>query len=456
MPMDTLGALPFDAAAPIWADIEPVAQEETDTPLCPILYADEYSRAMDLLRALMRTHEHSPRALALTEHLVRLNPSNYTVWDFRAQVLEALHRQEEEEGGGGGQKGPGKLLEAELGLLDDMAVRSMKNYQVWQQRKRIVALLGDPSRELSFTATVLANDAKNYHTWVYRQWVLCYFGGLPSTSSLAGSSTAAAPPPSGADKGKGKGQGQGEYAQLWDGELEYTDALLEEDVRNNSAWNHRFFVLFASGRARAGVVRAPSSSASSSSADAAGSAPGPEAEAEAEAEWVRREAGYAKAKIALTPNNASAWNYLRGILRLNSTSSTRPLSTPNTASFALSLIPSHAEAVASPQIDAGGRTSWLALEWLLDVEEERARTFRDGEGEVEVEALEISKNVHTILQRLLIADPMRKRYWHYKAERILGALALGPSSSAPASTWLRAESEAEAPPTAPAAAAVAT
>lgn len=33
---------------------------------------------------------------------------------------------------------------------------------------------------------------------------------------------------------------------LWEkGEIEYLDGLIKEDVRNNSAWNHRFYVLFS-------------------------------------------------------------------------------------------------------------------------------------------------------------------------------------------------------------------
>jgi protein farnesyltransferase/geranylgeranyltransferase type-1 subunit alpha len=30
---------------------------------------------------------------------------------------------------------------------------------------------------------------------------------------------------------------------LWDGELFFVDRLLKEDLRNNSAWNHRHFVI---------------------------------------------------------------------------------------------------------------------------------------------------------------------------------------------------------------------
>lgn len=30
---------------------------------------------------------------------------------------------------------------------------------------------------------------------------------------------------------------------MWDKELEFVDKLLREDLRNNSAWNHRCFVI---------------------------------------------------------------------------------------------------------------------------------------------------------------------------------------------------------------------
>ena len=66
--------------------------------------------------------------------------------------------------------------------------------------------LDDGSRELDFTAAVLADDAKNYHAWSHRQWAVRTFG-------------------------------------LWDGELDFVDALLDLDMRNNSAWSHRWFVV---------------------------------------------------------------------------------------------------------------------------------------------------------------------------------------------------------------------
>ena len=84
-----------------------------------------------------------------------------------------------------------------------------------QHRRVIVTALNDPSHELGFTSRALELDAKNYHTWAYRQWALSHFFA------------------------------EDDAHDAWQGELAYVDQLLDEDVRNNSAWNHRWFVVFA-------------------------------------------------------------------------------------------------------------------------------------------------------------------------------------------------------------------
>ena len=66
--------------------------------------------------------------------------------------------------------------------------------------------MSDPSEELALTEAVLGEDAKNYHAWQYRQWIITTYS-------------------------------------LWDNELDYVEKLLNEDLRNNSAWNQRHFVI---------------------------------------------------------------------------------------------------------------------------------------------------------------------------------------------------------------------
>ena len=64
-----------------WKDIVPIPQDEGGpNPLAAIAYTDEYSEAMSYLRAVMAVDELSERVLALTEHVISMNPAHYTVW----------------------------------------------------------------------------------------------------------------------------------------------------------------------------------------------------------------------------------------------------------------------------------------------------------------------------------------------------------------------------------------
>jgi protein farnesyltransferase/geranylgeranyltransferase type-1 subunit alpha len=58
----------------------------------------------------------------------------------------------------------------------------------------------------------LKADAKNYHAWAHRQVVVAAAGA-------------------------------------WQQEMEYLEELLQQDVRNNSAWNQRAFVIRVSHQA---------------------------------------------------------------------------------------------------------------------------------------------------------------------------------------------------------------
>lgn len=118
-----------------------------------------------------------------------------------------------------------------------------------------------PSKELSFLARIFANDAKNYHVWSYRQWLVRHFS-------------------------------------LWDSELPYIESLLQSDVRNNSAWNHRWFVIFA---------RYTNPEKYSIKND--------DVELVVEPEIVEQETEFTKTAILTAPQNQSPWNYLRALLR---------------------------------------------------------------------------------------------------------------------------------------------
>lgn len=118
-----------------------------------------------------------------------------------------------------------------------------------------------PAGEIPFLARMFDIDAKNYHVWSYRQWLVRHFS-------------------------------------LWDEELPYIDSLLQADIRNNSAWNHRWFVIFAR-------------HADPEKHNIKDDTP----TREVPAAVVEGEVEYAKAAILKAPQNQSPWLYLRGVLR---------------------------------------------------------------------------------------------------------------------------------------------
>ncbi|KAI0676315.1 protein prenylyltransferase [Trametes maxima] len=314
---------------PEWADVVPIRQYENVNPIAPIFYSEEYKDATDYFRGVVKTGELSPRVLKLTERIIRMNPAHYTAWQHRYKTLIALKAD----------------LEDELRLMDDIAKQFLKTYQVWHHRRLLLTALNSVDvavLELEFLRDVLADDTKNYHTWSYRQWILAHFNN---------------------------------EARLWARERAYAEALLEEDVRNNSAWHHRFFVVFSSG------VRLGD---------------------EDREQVLRRELSYAKEKIALAPNNPSAWNYLRGALEFTKTpfetltSFVEPYTTPqspNAADVVDLDNPLPSEQAELPCV--------AALEFIADVYEERG-------GEATSKAVEIWKSLAN--ER----DVMRKKYWEYR------------------------------------------
>ena len=183
-----------------------------------------------------------------------------------------------------------------------------------------------PSSELLFLARVLAKDVKNYHVWSYRQWLVAHFG-LWATSP---SST----------------------------ELAYIESLLRSDVRNNSAWNHRWFVIFGN-EDRATKI--------------------------SEERW-ELEIDFAKGKIHEAPQNQSAWNYLKGVVKK------RGHETKELEEFA-------------EQFAALGEGGEVRSSHALDLLAEVWGTGGEQEREKAGAALMLLAETY---------DPIRKNYWDYR------------------------------------------
>ncbi len=139
--------------------------------------------------------------------------------------------------------------------------------------------------------------------------------------------------------------GKAQFPQLWEGELGYVDELLREDVRNN----------------RRGTIAGTCALRALASLPHASVA---KERVEAMRKTIAFEKAYARASILGTPNNASAWTYLRALHN----SVPHELRTPMSEAlpWVETLVSTPKEAEADATVDIMGRSPVGALEWCLD------------------------------------------------------------------------------------------
>lgn len=195
----------------------PIAQDDGPHTVCAIKYSPSYSEAMDYLRAIMHNDERSDRALRLTAICLNHNPANYTIWHFRRSILSTLSSHSNMYAGVNKKHihYDHTLVERELEFTSKLGGINPKNYQIWYHRRSLLECIciSEPEsifiqNELSYMATVLDEDGKNYHAWSNRQWLIATIN----------------------------------KKSLWEDEKLFVHEKIANDHRNNSAWNHRWFV----------------------------------------------------------------------------------------------------------------------------------------------------------------------------------------------------------------------
>ncbi|KAL7668916.1 hypothetical protein ACOME3_009598 [Neoechinorhynchus agilis] len=321
-----------------WSDVKPIWESKDYLSAFAIKYSERFRELNAYLRAVLKSGEKSSRVLELTSDAIYLNPANYTAWYLRRKVLQGLHKIDE----GQQESGlPRKLIDNEMiyGEIQFSATKILsnpKNYQVWHHRRRLFEWLHYiPLDEEKFLNVAFDAEPKNYHAWQYRHW-LCR---MTTTTN-------------------------------WVGEHAFTDRMIHFDVRNNSAWNHRFFVL-----------EQQYQEASDSKNDERNN-------------LVSRELRFALASIRQCSNNESAYNYLRGILeRFDSNH------------VDLEMVNNYFE-----QMNVDER---LSLEMKLFLSRDRyLRESKKGNDCYE----QLVRDIDGFISKLIEIDPIRTNYWMYVAD----------------------------------------
>ncbi|RMZ87975.1 hypothetical protein DV736_g4791, partial [Chaetothyriales sp. CBS 134916] len=400
--------------SPDWRDVTPIplldhgppdqnpALGGTDpgTALATIAYSPRYLEAMSYVRALIADGERSERALALSEDVIDMSPSHYTIWVWRMECLRWLwgidgdDNDDDEKRVGGvvevveedadtdygddaaGMQGPviskeeriKQGVERELGWLEGTSERNLKNYQIWHHRQSLLtsyprslitaSFLHD--HEIPFVTHILSFDAKNYHVWTYRQWLCRHFPEylLPPSPGITGRTEGST------------------------SEIESVETMIDKDVRNNSAWAHRYFVVFGfeelwvmeGGKLPGGAGNGGKGNLTRNELFADIKATRGKGILKADEAIMQREIAYAKDKINMAPQNPSSWNYLKGVLRRGG----RPLSDERVC-----------ESVRSSH----------AIDWLAEIYAETGKK-------------ELARSCLESLGKKW--DPIRRNYWEYR------------------------------------------
>lgn len=269
----------------VFADITPIPQDDgppaETAAVGRIDYAPDFVVAYDMFRAILRRDERSHRALQLTELCLQLNPANYTVWHFRRQCW--LEHPEQL------WPGPPPGVDYDLQQLaghHKVGGDNPKNYQIWYHRRALLEVLCtlvteraakeislsslsspptttlSPSfvmqayyqKELDYSQTVIQADSKNYHAWSHRQWVVQQLSQLhrqnkdnndkdDNNDNNNNDNKDDKNDNNKDDKNDNNNDKNDNDNVIWIQEQGYTDVLIQMDPRNNSAWNHRWFVI---------------------------------------------------------------------------------------------------------------------------------------------------------------------------------------------------------------------
>ena len=172
-------------------------------------YSPAFTKVMGYFRRVLVDGGHSERSLLLSKSVIEHNAANYTAWQYRRTCLKELHK-------GSSAEQRRKAWEDEKAYCTEQCTNNPKNYQVWFHRRACVLGMSEAAAELKLATTqdAIESSTSSPRSSPTRTRTITWATGrvLQHSAPLAA-------------------------------ELDFVDALLESDLRNNSAWNQRYFVL---------------------------------------------------------------------------------------------------------------------------------------------------------------------------------------------------------------------
>ncbi|KAK9480887.1 hypothetical protein V1514DRAFT_317745 [Lipomyces japonicus] len=172
----------------------------------------EYNALVAKVLDLRTSNDTSKEALLLTTTLLKQNPEYHTIWNIRRQILTAQFDKIESP------QELQKFIDHELCFfLFDRLRESPKCYWIWNHRQWCLAIAPFPNWqvEMGLVSKLLEYDARNFHGWHYRRYVVAKRTGRDESAS------------------------PGSGSSLVRDEFDYTTVKIKQNFSNFSAWHNR-------------------------------------------------------------------------------------------------------------------------------------------------------------------------------------------------------------------------
>ncbi|EMR09839.1 hypothetical protein PNEG_02020 [Pneumocystis murina B123] len=153
-----------------------------------------------------KNNNYNYEILTLTTEFLKESYENYTIWNYRRDILKngvLLHTEYD-------KTIIQNIISKELQFLNELIKKYPKIYNIWSHRKWCFENAPFPiwEQEKAFLDLILTKDSKNFHAWNYRQYIIPMLEKQNKTSYVKN-------------------------------ELDYTTSVLKDNFSNFSAFHYR-------------------------------------------------------------------------------------------------------------------------------------------------------------------------------------------------------------------------
>ncbi|CDS12694.1 hypothetical protein LRAMOSA04880 [Lichtheimia ramosa] len=174
-----------------------------------------YNELVEQCRSQFEQGIYTPETLSLTTRILQHNPDYYTIWNKRRVILQRGFLESGESLSEEAIAKNRSIYVDDLQFFMQLIRINPKSYWLWNHRRWCLESMPNPDwmAELGLVEKLLAMDARNFHGWDYRRYVV--------------------------EKLRQEAKDEEQVAKLTQGEFDFTTRKIKQSFSNYSAWHQR-------------------------------------------------------------------------------------------------------------------------------------------------------------------------------------------------------------------------